>query len=57
VQTRVAKWGNSLAVRLPASLADEASLAGGDTVEIENRDGIILIHRTKPRLRLADVLG
>ena len=28
--TKVAKWGNSLAVRIPAKLAEEARLACGD---------------------------
>ncbi|MBR8445597.1 AbrB/MazE/SpoVT family DNA-binding domain-containing protein [Burkholderia cenocepacia] len=31
---RVAKWGNSLAVRLPAGLVDEWGLREGDEVEI-----------------------
>ena len=31
---RVAKWGNSLAVRLPKALVDELSLAAGDELEV-----------------------
>jgi antitoxin MazE len=31
---RVAKWGNSLAVRLPAAVADALDLKEGDQVEI-----------------------
>lgn len=31
---RVSKWGNSLAVRLPSSLADALRLKEGDEVEI-----------------------
>ncbi|WP_175883018.1 AbrB/MazE/SpoVT family DNA-binding domain-containing protein [Burkholderia sp. BCC0044] len=31
---RVAKWGNSLAVRLPAGLVDALGLREGDEVEI-----------------------
>lgn len=30
---RIVKWGNSLAVRLPADIARAASLRGGDEVE------------------------
>ena len=33
----VAKWGNSLAVRLPKALVEELSLAAGD--ELERRLG------------------
>ncbi|MDZ3837597.1 MAG: AbrB/MazE/SpoVT family DNA-binding domain-containing protein [Rhodospirillales bacterium] len=31
---RVAKWGNSLAVRLPAAVAEALALKEGDEVEI-----------------------
>jgi len=31
---RIAKWGNSLAVRLPASVVDALDLKEGDDVEI-----------------------
>ena len=31
---RVATWGNSLAVRLPAALVEELGLKAGDEVEI-----------------------
>jgi antitoxin MazE len=31
---RVSKWGNSLAVRLPAALVEEMKLKEGDDVEI-----------------------
>jgi antitoxin MazE len=34
---RVAKWGNSLAVRLPASLIREMNLREGEEVDIEVR--------------------
>jgi antitoxin MazE len=32
---RVAKWGNSLAVRLPASVVDALELKEGDEIEID----------------------
>lgn len=31
---KIAKWGNSLAVRLPADLVEKAQLKEGDDVEI-----------------------
>ena len=31
---RVAKWGNSLAIRLPASVAEALELKEGDQVEV-----------------------
>ena len=35
---RVAKWGNSLAVRLPASVIDVLELKEGDEIEIHVAD-------------------
>ena len=36
---KVAKWGNSLAVRLPASIVDALDLKEGDEIEIYIADG------------------
>jgi antitoxin MazE len=35
---RVAKWGNSLAVRLPAAVVDALDLKEGDEIEIHVAD-------------------
>lgn len=34
---QVAKWGNSLAVRIPAALASELGLRPGDEIEVVGR--------------------
>lgn len=34
MQGQLMKWGNSLAVRIPKPLADEAQMKEGDTLEI-----------------------
>jgi antitoxin MazE len=47
MKVKIAKWGNSLAVRLPKKLAEELGLAPGKTVELERRD---LSLRSKRRL-------
>ena len=36
---RVAKWGNSLAIRLPVALVRDMELQDGDDVQIELVDG------------------
>ena len=36
---QVAKWGNSLAVRLPAKLVEELGLSEGDEIEIVKAHG------------------
>ncbi|MDZ4842287.1 MAG: AbrB/MazE/SpoVT family DNA-binding domain-containing protein [Hyphomicrobium aestuarii] len=47
---KVAKWGNSLAVRLPAHLVSELGLAEGDDVEIRRAaDGGFEMEKSKAR--------
>jgi antitoxin MazE len=42
---QVAKWGNSLAVRLPAELVRELGLKEGDEIELVKDDGTVLVRR------------
>jgi antitoxin MazE len=44
----VTKWGNSLAVRIPQTLAKEISVEDGTEVELSVSDGMLVI---KPTLR------
>jgi len=43
VRARVQKWGNSLAIRIPKMLAKEALLEQNSEVELELRDGAIVL--------------
>ncbi|MBN9460098.1 MAG: AbrB/MazE/SpoVT family DNA-binding domain-containing protein [Burkholderiales bacterium] len=45
---QVAKWGNSLAVRLPASLVEALELREGDDIEIIIDDPRTFAVRKKP---------
>jgi antitoxin MazE len=45
---QVAKWGNSLAVRLPASVVQVLELKAGDEIEIRVADRRELIVSRKP---------
>jgi antitoxin MazE len=49
---QVGKWGNSLAVRLPARLVEQLSLKEGDTVEIAAGESGLVLTRTPDRLEL-----
>jgi antitoxin MazE len=40
-KAQVAKWGNSLAVRIPKSVAEQARLREGDSIVIEALEGHI----------------
>uniref|UniRef100_A0A7C1P4K2 AbrB/MazE/SpoVT family DNA-binding domain-containing protein n=1 Tax=Agrobacterium albertimagni TaxID=147266 RepID=A0A7C1P4K2_9HYPH len=45
---KIAKWGNSLAVRLPASVVDALSLKEGDDIEVRAVDWRVLVVARKP---------
>jgi antitoxin MazE len=45
---RIAKWGNSLAVRLPAAVVAALELKEGDEIEIHVADGRELAVARKP---------
>lgn len=39
----VAKWGNSLALRIPAAFAREIAIREGASVDISVEDGVLLV--------------
>jgi len=45
---QVSKWGNSLAVRLPAAVVEALDIKDGDDIEIEVVDARIFAVRKKP---------
>jgi antitoxin MazE len=55
--TQVAKWGNSLGLRLPKSIAREAQLAEGDRVDVSVDNGAIVIRPSRPRYSLEELVG
>jgi antitoxin MazE len=51
------KWGNSLAVRIPKTIAQDLSLKAGSLMALSVRDGTLLIRPTvKPAYRLDSLL-
>ena len=42
---QVAKWGNSLAVRLPADLVRELGLKEGDQIDLVKDEGALKVRR------------
>jgi antitoxin MazE len=53
----VGKWGKNLAVRLPGEIVSEAGLREGERVDIETRDGDIVIRRIAPRFTLEELFA
>jgi antitoxin MazE len=58
MQAQVLKWGNSLAVRIPKPIADDAHLQLGDPLEIAvAADGAVEIHRVEELPTLAQLVA
>jgi antitoxin MazE len=54
----VAKWGNSLAVRIPQNLAKEMEIMEGAEVELAIVEGSLVIKpKTRPRYSLEELLA
>lgn len=51
MQGQISRWGNSLGVRIPKEVANRVGLADGARVEIEVRQGEVVISPVKRRLR------
>jgi len=57
IDMKVAKWGNSLAVRLPASLIESLNLKEGDEVTVSAAaEGELQFYRKPTRKELLDRL-
>ena len=47
--SRVARWGNSLGVRIPQEAVEELGLKEGESVQLRISNGTITIRRAKQR--------
>jgi antitoxin MazE len=57
VRTRVQKWGNSLAVRIPKPFAEGAGLRPSSEVEVSLEKGEVRLSPVRPRWKLRQLLS
>ena len=58
MRTKVQKWGNSLALRIPKSFAREVTVAEGSTVDLSVADGRLVVEPVpKKRYDLQELLS
>lgn len=57
MHARVARWGNSLAIRLPKVAVEKLSLQAGTPVDLSIEDDRIEIRASRPHYRLEDLLA
>lgn len=50
MKAKVSKWGNSLGLRIPQWIAEQAQISEGVTVELEVKGQSIIIIKQKPSL-------
>ena len=58
--TTVHKWGNSLGIRVPKSIAEQVHLSNGTEIEFETNNGVLTIRpkrHTRRKYKLADLLS
>ena len=56
--TQVAKWGNSLAVRIPQAIVKEARLAEGDRLSLDLAvDGSIVLRSSRRKYSLEQLVA
>ena len=55
--TKVQKWGNSLAIRIPKQVAKEFDLNKGSDIEIEIVDNAIKLTPKQSRLTLKEMMS
>jgi len=53
---KIRKWGNSLALRIPQALAEQAGFAEGSSVVARVDEGKLVISRKRRRYRIEDLL-
>lgn len=59
MHTKIQRWGNSAAVRLPASILKAMDLGSGDTLDIAVENGALKLTpvKVRPRYQLAELVA
>jgi len=56
--SRITKWGNSLAVRIPLAIAKQAGLTEGDSVKLAlDRKGAIVLRPARRTYELSELVA
>ena len=58
MKTRIQKWGNSLALRIPRPFAEESNLREDSAVDLSVRNGkLIVVPIAEPQFTLEELVG
>ena len=53
----ISRWGNSLGVRLPKSLAEQVGVRAGERVDVTVEGDTLVLRASAPRYTLGDLLA
>ncbi len=56
MSVKIQKWGNSLGVRIPKAVIEKANLSEHSIVEVESKNGTIVIFPAKKKYSLESLL-
>ena len=56
MSVKIQKWGNSLGLRIPKNIIDKVNLSENSEVEIESKNGTIVIFPAKKEFSLESLL-
>jgi len=56
VKTQIAKWGNSLAVRIPKAAAEAARFKEGDSLDLDVDSDSVTIRKKKRRATIEELV-
>ena len=57
MRTKIQKWGNSLGLRIPKALAEDAGVKAGSEVDLAIEDGELIVRPARaPRYELQELL-
>ena len=56
MHTHIQKWGNSLALRIPKSVAAQSNVSEGSSVDISVRNGTVIVSPIAPKFDLRTLL-
>lgn len=57
METKVQKWGNSLAIRIPKSYAKDIDINQGSLIDISKESDRIILKPKRKREKLSDLLS
>jgi antitoxin MazE len=57
MQTHIARWGNSLALRIPRAVADRLGLKEGGAVELWVEEERLVVRSSRGAVRLDELLA